>query len=187
MLKTKASIFLFILFFLACILFFFRPLLYHIHSEKTLPPSHLQTLVGNASQALSSNDVPVGAMIIYNDSILSTGYNTVYRDSNAGGHAEINAISNAIQKIGFETFSKLDRNKLILVSTFEPCMMCKGAIIEYNIRHVYFIKGKGLLHWLKNDGKQFRYEWNKFQTGGEEIQDSLFLLHPEYRMKNIPE
>ena len=183
MLKTKTSIFLFIFFILACLLFFFRPLLYHFHSEKILPPFQQQTLIDNASQALKSNDVPVGAILIYNDSILSTGYNTVYRDSNAGGHAEINAISNVIKKIGYENFSKLDRNKLILVSTFEPCMMCKGAIIEYNIKKVYFLKGKGLLHWWKNDLKQIRYEWNKFKVEGENLQDSLFMMHPKFLRK----
>ena len=138
-------------------------------------------LVKEAAVALKSEDVPVGALLLYNDTILSTGYNTVLRDSNAGGHAEINAISNAVRQIGFSSFSKLDRKKLILVSTFEPCMMCRGAIIEYNIRHVYFLKGKGLFHWLKNDAKQLRYEWNTSQAEGKELQDSLFLLHPKYK------
>jgi len=181
MLKTKSSIILFILFFLACLLFFFKPLLYHFHSEKILAPDQMQSLVDNASQSLLANDVPVGAILIYNDSILSTGINTVYRDSNAGGHAEINAISNAIHKIGFEAFSKLDKQKLMLVSSFEPCMMCRGAIIEYNIRKVYFLKGKGLLHWWKNDLKQVRYEWSKVKVNGDEVQDSLFMLHPKYK------
>jgi tRNA(Arg) A34 adenosine deaminase TadA len=181
MLKTKISIVFFTLILLACLLFLLKPLLYRFHSEKTLPPSQLQMLVENASQSLASNDVPVGSLLIYNDSILSTGFNTVYRDSNAGGHAEINAISNAIRKIGFEAFSKLDRKKLVLVSTFEPCMMCQGAIIEYNIRNVYFLKGKGLLHWWKNDLKLVRYEWNKFKSDGAELQDSLFDLHPKYK------
>jgi tRNA(Arg) A34 adenosine deaminase TadA len=118
---------------------------------------------------------------VHCDSILSAGYNTVYRDSSAGGHAEINAISNAIHRIGFDTFSKLDKQKLILVSTFEPCMMCKGALIEYDIRKVYFMKGKGLFHWLKNDAKTIRYELGKAKTGEEGLQDSLFNLHPKYR------
>jgi len=177
--KTKVLVILCILFLIACLVFFFKPLLYHFRSNKNVDSIQLQTLIDNASQSLKSNDVPVGALLIYNDSVLSTGYNTVYRDSNAGGHAEINAISNAIQKTGFKNFSKLDRNKLILVSTFEPCMMCKGAIMEYNIRQVYFLKEKGIFHWLKEDLKQVRYEWNKHQSDGGEFQDSLFMLHPK--------
>jgi tRNA(Arg) A34 adenosine deaminase TadA len=181
MFKTKTSIVFFTFIFLAFVIFFFKPLLYHFHSNKNLDAAQLRMLVDNATESLKSEDVPVAALLIYNDSVLSTGFNTVYRDSNAGGHAEINAISNAIHKLGFESFTKLDRKKLVLVSTFEPCMMCKGAIIEYNIRNVYFLKGKGLLHWWKNDLKQLRYEWNKFQADGDKVQDSLFMLHPKYK------
>jgi len=178
--KRKTGIFFLVLLLVACLIFFFKPLLYHFHSKKNLSSDQLNYLVKNASSSLASNDVPVGAMILYEDTILSVGYNTVYRDSNAGGHAEINAISNAIHKIGFENFSGLDRKKLFIVSTFEPCMMCKGAILEYNIRNIIFLKGKGLFHWLKEDMKQVRYEWNKSKTDGSELQDSLFRMHPKY-------
>ena len=85
-------------------------------------------LLKEAARPLQSLDVPVGAMLIYNDTILSVGHNSVLLDSNVAGHAEINAINNAIRKTGFVNFSRLDRDKLILVSTFEPCMMCRGAM-----------------------------------------------------------
>ena len=77
-----------------------------------------------------------------------------------------------------------DRKDLILVSTFEPCMMCRGALIEYNIMRVYFLKGKGPWHWLKNDLKILRYEWMKEDAEGEALQDSLFMLHPLYRRQH---
>ena len=159
---------------------FFQTQLYQFRSQSKLPESAGQKLLDGAATALKSQDVPVGAMMLYDDSVLSVAYNTVYRDSNAGGHAEINAMSEAIRKTGFENFSKLDRDKLVLVSTFEPCPMCRGAILEYNIRRVYFLKSKSLWYWLKNDLKQFRYELNKSQKEGEGLQDSLFRLHPKY-------
>lgn len=156
-----------------------------VSTKGILSLSNRDTLLKQAGSSLKSLDVPVGSLIVYNDTILSSGYNTVLRDSNASGHAEINAINNAIRKIGFASFSQLDREKLILVTTFEPCLMCKGAIIEYNIHHVYFMKGKGLFHWLKNDVKNLIYEWQKRKTDGEAMQDSLFLLHPKFRALNV--
>lgn len=162
------------------LIFIFQTEFYRLHSRAELNQKEQSVMVAEASSSLESLDVPVGALLIYHDSILSSGRNTVLRDSNASGHAEINAISNAIRKIGFKNFSKLDRNDLVLMSTFEPCLMCKGAMMEYGIKHIYFIKGKGISHWLKNDLKEFRYEWNKRQTGEEEIQDSLFNRHPAY-------
>jgi tRNA(Arg) A34 adenosine deaminase TadA len=177
--KTIVKVFLFLL--ALSLLFFFRSQFFYFRTNENLSEHQRKILLAEASSSLMSEDVPVGALLLFNDSIIGEGYNTVYRDSNAGGHAEINAISSAIQKIGFSAFSKLDRKKLVLVSTFEPCMMCKGAIMEYNIKQLYFLKGKGLLHWLKEDIKQIRYEWNKRQSDGSELQDSLFMLHPKYR------
>jgi len=169
--------------FVFLLIYFFQSALYRIHSSAHLDKDTETKLLSTAATALQSSDVPVGAVLLYNDSILSTGFNTVLRDSDVGRHAEINAISSAISKTGFKAFSKLDRNKLVLVSTFEPCMMCRGAAIEYNIRHVLFMKDKGIFHWLRSDAKQLRYEWNKVQCEGEEKQDSLFRLHPMYNYK----
>lgn len=180
----SAKFILFTLLFILAIVYFSRTGFYHLRAEKKLSGSHQEILLKAAATSLQTSDVPIGAIILYGDSVLTTGFNTVRKDTNVAAHAEINAISNAIRRMGFEAFSSLDRNKLVLVSTFEPCMMCQGAILEYGIRHVYFMKGKGLFHWLTNDAKQFRYEWNKRQTEGEEMQDSLFLLHPVYREKN---
>ena len=181
--KTMLSIFS-VSILLLLLIFFFQTSLYHIHPSARCDYDTEKKLLSVAASALITSDVPVGAVILYNDTILSTGFNTVLRDSSAGEHAEINAISNAIRKIGFENFSKLNRDKLILISTFEPCMMCRGAIIEYNIRHVAFMKGKGILHWMKNDARQLLYEWNKQQSEGAEKQDSLFRMHPNYRERN---
>jgi len=173
-----------ILFFLFMLAYFFQSELYRLHPDKAITESQENILWKEAAQSLSTSDVPIGALIIYDDTILSTGHNTVLPDSNVAAHAEINAINNAIRKIGSVSFSKLDRKKLILVSTFEPCQMCQGAINENHILHTSFMKGKGIYHWLKNDAQQFRYEWNRRQSEGDEKQDSLFMLHPKFRKQN---
>lgn len=144
--------------------------------------SHIEEgeIISQASQALNSLDVPVGSLVIYSGSIIGEGYNTVKSDTNIAGHAEINAINDAVKKVGLAQFNELDRDKLILVSTLEPCEMCKGAIIHYNIKHIYFMKDKSPLHWNKKQLKSLRYEWYKRKIDGEQRQDSLFLLLPEY-------
>lgn len=169
---------------LLVLLFIFKSGLYIFSSEGNLSQLQRDVLLRTAAHSLETQDVPVGAIILCNDTLLSIGYNTVIKDSDVAGHAEINAINNAIRQIGFSKFSKLDRSHLILVSTFEPCMMCMGAITEYNIRHTFFMKGKGLWHWLKNDARQLRYELSKKKCSGDFAQDSLFMLHPKYRIQN---
>jgi tRNA(Arg) A34 adenosine deaminase TadA len=139
-----------------------------------------EELFSLGKKSLLSNDVPVSALIIYDGQIIGKGFNTVLADSNAAGHAEINAITNAVKNLGWENFFNLDREKLLLISTFEPCPMCIGAIQEYKIKHVNFIKEKSIGYWLKNRLGNFLYEQNKRKISSD-IQDSLFLLHPAYK------
>ena len=154
---------------------------FHLLTEKsTLSEHDKQALSVLGILAAKNNDVPIAAIILYRDSIIGRGYNTVERDTNAAGHAEINAISDALANIGPRQFQQLQRDRLVLVSTLEPCPMCRGAIIEYGIRHVIFLKGRSLTHWGKQLGKQLWYEWNKDKGRDEALQDSLLRQHPSY-------
>lgn len=129
---------------------------------------------------MATNDVPVASIIIYKNKIIDKGCNTVYADSNAGGHAEINAISDALKSEGINEFSLLNRNLLALISIFEPCTMCLGAIKMYNIQNVFFIKEKNLFNNLSYDLKTIKYFLNRKTLSPASLQDSLFALHPDY-------
>jgi len=153
---------------------------WHVTPSPPLRDEVLDTLRTLGGMALASSDVPVGAVVLYGDRIIGEGFNTVERDTAAGGHAEINAISDAFRHVGYEAFQKMNRDSLVLVSTFEPCLMCRGAILEYRIRHVIFVKGKPIFHWLKEDFRTFAYYWRRRQAGPEALQDSLFARHPQF-------
>ena len=178
--KKRIRNIIFLLAILLILLVLFSNRIFQILPSKEINPSQETELIQQASKALENLDVPVGSMVIYSGTIIGKGYNTVKSDTNIAGHAEINAINDAVKKIGLTQFNKLDRKKLILVTTLEPCEMCKGAIIHYNIRNVYFMKDKSPLHWNKNQLKSLRYEWYKRKIDGEQKQDSLFHLHPDY-------
>ncbi|MEW5797819.1 MAG: nucleoside deaminase [Bacteroidota bacterium] len=145
------------------------------------PQTSLLVTLGDS--ALQHLDVPVSSILVYNDTIIGTGYNTVIAHGDAGGHAEINAISSALKALGKERFNSLDRKNLVLITTFEPCLMCRGAVIEYNIRNVVFLKQKSLSHWLLKQYQELRYEVTKKQGEPESLQDSLFMKHPRYSLK----
>lgn len=130
--------------------------------------------------ALSSGDVPVASIILYKNKIIGSGFNTVYRDKNAAGHAEINAINDAINHSSFAAFSALNRDSLFLISTFEPCPMCKAAIQEYRIKYVRFFKAKSVSSWFMKYAGDLLYELNKRKTGNSALQDSLFSKHPDF-------
>ncbi|MBN2173351.1 MAG: nucleoside deaminase [Bacteroidales bacterium] len=174
--KTLLFTFL-VLFFLFVIL---QSHFYIFRATPEITKSQQREIVQLAAEALKTSDVPVGALLLYDDDIIGKGFNTVNKDRNVAGHAEINAINDAVQTMGMEKFKRLNRDKLILVSSFEPCEMCKGTMLHYNIKKVYFMKDKSLLHWIKNGYKSFRYEWKKKKIEGAQLQDSLFMLHPDY-------
>jgi len=176
----KFFIFVSIIFFLVIAVFTLRTQFYQIGSKKKLIDQYKRELDAIGQTALKSQDVPISAILIYNFEIIGRGHNTVIRDSEAGGHAIINAISDAIKNIGLETFNYLSRDSIKIITTYEPCEMCKGAMIEYRIKQIEFLKPKPLTYWLENQYSELGYEYSKKKLEGSELQDSLFRLHPAY-------
>ena len=145
--------------------------------HEDISPSAREELRSTALQALRSGDVPVGAILMFGDSVIGRGFNTVLAGGEAGGHAEINALSDAMKRHGVARFDRLNRDSLLLVSTYEPCMMCMGALMEARIRHIRFLKAKPLFARLREDARLFLTTFRMERRDPSELQDSLFRLH----------
>ena len=154
--------------------------IHRLKGKVVLTEEQRTRLLELAARSLESSDVPVGALLIYEGKIIGEGYNEVLRNSKAGEHAEINAISSSIAAMGMVKFSSLDRNSLVLISTFEPCLMCAGAFINYNIQHVLFMKEKDLIYSGREEGLFVRYLLQRRQIRSNREQDILFEKHPAY-------
>lgn len=76
-----------------------------------------------AETALSQNEVPIGALVVYNDKIIAKGYNQVELLQDSTAHAEMIALTAAFNEIGAKYL--MDAT---LYVTVEPCMMCTGAM-----------------------------------------------------------
>jgi tRNA(Arg) A34 adenosine deaminase TadA len=159
--------------------------LYLMRRTMKLSDQYMARMLALAKQSLESLDVPISALLIYRNEIIGEGCNTVLRTSDAGGHAEINAISNAIQRMGMDQFSALDRASLFLVTTFEPCLMCTGAFMNYNIKNVYFIKEKDTLYLMKEAMRFIRYYFRRGKMNHTGEQDVLFEQHPLYPLRKV--
>ncbi|WP_232802912.1 tRNA adenosine(34) deaminase TadA [Gracilimonas amylolytica] len=77
-----------------------------------------------AEQAYENDEIPVGAVVVYNDQIIGKGYNQVEMLSDPTAHAEMLAISAAC-----ETISEKYLSECTLYVTLEPCPMCAGAAV----------------------------------------------------------
>ncbi len=79
------------------------------------------------------NEVPVGAVVVKDKIIIAASHNTIIKENNPLCHAEINAINEALKKLG-----KTYLNDCDLYVTLEPCVMCMGAILNARVKRVYF-------------------------------------------------
>ena len=89
--------------------------------------------IKEAEKAYANGDVPIGAIIVKENEIVSRGYNQKELLNTATKHAEIIAIEKACNKLG-----NWRLNECILYVTVEPCLMCCGAIIQSRIKKVVF-------------------------------------------------
>jgi tRNA(adenine34) deaminase len=98
-----------------------------------------------AEEAGARGDVPVGAVIVANGSVIAKGGNETRLRNDPTAHAEIVAIRIACERLGQERLSGLD-----LYVTLEPCAMCAAAISFTRLRRLYFgasdPKGGGVEH-----------------------------------------
>ena len=87
-----------------------------------------------AKRALSTGDVPVGAVIVNKDGVVvGKGFNEREANNDPTAHAEIVAIRSAANRL---QNSRLDGCTLIV--TLEPCAMCAGAIAQSRISKLVF-------------------------------------------------
>jgi len=161
-------------------IFLFKSEIYRISVKPELTDNQKTELYNLALRAKTNGDLPISSLLLNKKNIIGEGYNTVARDSDICGHAEINALKDAINKTGLNAFMKLERTELKIISTLEPCEMCTGVLLHYNIRNVHFIKEKSLSIGLSSSYYEFRYQLNKKHISSPKLLDSLNKLHPDY-------
>ena len=94
---------------------------------------YIRNALDLAREAVKRNEVPIGAVVVRNGSILAAATNRTIRDQDPTAHAELLAIR--------EASSKLDSWRLddcTLYVTLEPCAMCAGAIVLARMKRVVF-------------------------------------------------
>lgn len=94
-----------------------------------------------AEKAKAIDEVPIGAVIVYEGKIISRAYNQRETKQQATKHAEIIAIEKACRKLGTWRLENCT-----LYVTLEPCVMCSGAIINARIPKVVY--GASEKRWL---------------------------------------
>ena len=136
-----------------------------------------------AQKAFDLDEVPVGAIIVKNDTVVSASFNQVISQNSVASHAEMNAILLASQR--------LDNYRLIdcdIYVTLEPCHMCAKAIVDARLKHLFFGANEpktgaivSVDHFL--DASHLNHKVN--YSSGHLASDSVNLLKSFFRSKRI--
>lgn len=86
-----------------------------------------------AGQAESLGEVPIGAVLVKDDTLIAEGWNSPIASNDPTAHAEINVLRSAGKTLN--NYRLIDTT---LYVTLEPCIMCMGAIVHARVRRLVF-------------------------------------------------
>lgn len=93
----------------------------------------MQKALAQADKAEQLGEVPIGAVLVKDDELVSEGLNLSISNNDPTAHAEIVAIRKAAAKLGNY---RLSGTRLYV--TIEPCTMCAGALIHSRISELVY-------------------------------------------------
>ena len=86
-----------------------------------------------AEKAFEKNEVPIGAVIVFENRVIAKAYNQVETLKDPTAHAEIIAITAAASYLSSKVLLGCS-----MYVTLEPCSMCAGAIVLAKIEALFF-------------------------------------------------
>ena len=93
----------------------------------------MKLALDEAKLAFSKKEVPVGAVLVKDNEVISRSHNQSIRKNDPSGHAEMNVLRDAAK-----IMDNYRLNGMSLYVTLEPCLMCFGACIHARIDRLIF-------------------------------------------------
>jgi len=93
----------------------------------------MQEALNEAQKAFAEDEVPVGAVIVYQGKIISRAHNQAERLKDPTAHAEMLALTSATNYLNTKRLSGAS-----LYVTIEPCSMCAGALVLARIKNLVY-------------------------------------------------
>lgn len=95
--------------------------------------NYMKRALFQAEKAYHKDEVPVGAVVVLDDQIISEAHNNSIKGLDPSGHAEIEALKKAALVVGNYRIKEA-----VMYVTLEPCMMCCGALVQARLAEVVF-------------------------------------------------
>lgn len=110
-----------------------RKIAMDINNSRNIHEKHMREALKQAEIALGKEEVPVGAVIVYNNLVIARAHNQIKLLKDPTAHAEMIAITQAANYLENERLKDCD-----MYVTIEPCSMCAGAMVLARIRRLYY-------------------------------------------------
>lgn len=94
---------------------------------------YMSEALKEAKRALEEDEVPVGAVVVYQGRIIARAHNQVEALKDPTAHAEMITLTSATNHIGSKWLLGAS-----LYVTIEPCSMCAGALILSRIKNLIY-------------------------------------------------
>ena len=94
---------------------------------------YMQRALDEARQAYREGEIPIGAVVVCKDRILSRAHNLTETLCDVTAHAEMQAITAAASTLGGKYLTDCT-----LYVTVEPCLMCAGALAWSQIPRIVY-------------------------------------------------
>jgi tRNA(adenine34) deaminase len=131
--------------------------------------------------AFDEGEVPVGAVIVYQERVIAEGRNQRETLNDPTAHAEMIAITQAAEVL--QSWRLLD---CTLYVTLEPCPMCAGAIVQARIPRVIYgttDPKAGACHTLFSLRSDIRLNHQSAVMGGVMAEDCKAILQEFFRQQ----
>lgn len=99
--------------------------------------SIIDMLIKLANKAFQKGEIPVSAILVCNNKIISKKYNLKEKKKDITAHAEILCIREAAKKLHRWNLSDCD-----LYVTLKPCSMCMEILKQSRVKNVYYLLDK---------------------------------------------
>ena len=106
---------------------------------------YMRKAIEQAKIAYNNKEVPVGAVVVYNNKIIAKAYNLCEKLTDFTAHAEMQAFTSASEYLQNKYL-----NECILYVTLEPCLMCAGAAFWTRIGTIVYGASDDKRGYLKN-------------------------------------
>ncbi len=120
---------------------------------------YMKLALAEATRAQEMGEVPIGAVIICEGSIIARSHNLTEQLRDPTAHAEMMAITSATDHLGAKWL-----NQCTLYVTIEPCVMCAGALYWSRIGRVVYGAGDDKRGFMKY-GRELLHPSTKLEFG----------------------